>query len=117
MRGDDEQSGHLFSYLSPEQRVPADHPLRTIQAMTDGALHRLSPRFALIYATTGRPSIPSEHLLRALLLQVPYSVRSDRMLMQLEYNLLLRWFVGSGHGRHRVGADPLHQGSGSAAGG
>ena len=97
MRGDDEQSGHLFSYLSPEQRVPADHPLRTIRMMTDDALRRLSPRFEAIYATTGRPSIPPEHLLRALLLQVLYSVRSERMLMeQLEYNLLFRWFVGLG---------------------
>ena len=97
MRGDDEQSGHLFSYLSPEQRVPADHPLRTIRTMTDDALRRLSPRFDAIYATTGRPSIPPEHLLRALLLQVLYSVRSERMLMeQLEYNLLFRWFVGLG---------------------
>jgi len=95
VRGDDEQSGHLFSYLSPEQRVPADHPLRTIRVMTDDALRRLSPRFDAIYATTGRPSIPPEHLLRALLLQVLYSVRSERMLMeQLEYNLLFRWFVG-----------------------
>ena len=97
MRGDDEQSGHLFSYLSPEQRVPADHPLRAIRTMTDEALRRLSPRFEAIYATTGRPSIPPEHLLRALLLQVLYSVRSERMLMeQLEYNLLFRWFVGLG---------------------
>src|SRR5579862_9689070 len=97
MRGDDEQSGHLFSYLSPEQRVPADHPLRTIRAMTDEALGRLSPRFEALYAKTGRPSIPPEHLLRALLLQVLYSVRSERMLMeQLEYNLLFRWFVGLG---------------------
>jgi transposase len=97
MRGDDEQSGHLFSYLSPEQRVPADHPLRAIRTMTDDALRRLSPRFEAIYATTGRPSIPPEHLLRALLLQVLYSVRSERMLMeQLEYNLLFRWFVGLG---------------------
>ncbi len=100
MRGDDEQSGHLFSYLSPEQRVPADHPLRTIRAMTDEALRRLSPRFEAIDASTGRPSIPPEHLLRALLLQVLYSVRSERMLMeQLEYNLLFRWFVGLGMGR------------------
>jgi transposase len=95
MRGDDEQSGHLFSYLSPEQRVPADHPLRAIRVMTDAALDRLSPRFDAMYAKTGRPSIPPEHLLRALLLQVLYSVRSERMLMeQLEYNLLFRWFVG-----------------------
>ena len=97
MRGDDEQSGHLFSYLSPEQRVPADHPLRAIRTMTDEALRRLSPRFESMYAKTGRPSIPPEHLLRALLLQVLYSVRSERMLMeQLEYNLLFRWFVGLG---------------------
>jgi transposase len=97
VRGDDEQSGHLFSYLSPEQRVPADHPLRAIRTMTDEALRRLSPRFETMYAKTGRPSIPPEHLLRALLLQVLYSVRSERMLMeQLEYNLLFRWFVGLG---------------------
>src|SRR3977135_2599576 len=95
MRGDDEQSGHLFSYLSPEQRVPADHPLRAIRTMTDEALRRLSPRFEALYAKTGRASIPPEHLLRALLLQVLYSVRSERMLIeQLEYNLLFRWFVG-----------------------
>jgi transposase len=97
VRGDDEQSGHLFSYLSPEQRVPADHPLRAIRTMTDEALRRLSPRFETMYAKTGRPSIPPEHRLRALLLQVLYSVRSERMLMeQLEYNLLFRWFVGLG---------------------
>src|SRR5215467_1072108 len=97
MRGDDEQSGHLFSHLSPEQRVPADHPLRAIRTMTDEALRRLSPRFEALYAKTGRPSIPPEHLLRALLLQVLYSVRSERMLMeQLAYNLLFRWFVGLG---------------------
>ena len=81
MRGD-EQSGHLFSYLSPEQRVPADHPSRVIRLMTDDALSRLSPRFETLYATTGRPFIPPEHLLRALLLQVRYSVRSERMLME-----------------------------------
>jgi transposase len=97
MRGDDDQNGHLFSYVSPEHRVPSDHPLRAIRAMTDEALDRLSPRFARLYAATGRPSIPPEHLLRALLLQVLYSVRSERMLMeQLEYNLLFRWFVGLG---------------------
>jgi transposase len=95
MRGDDEPSGHLFSYLSPEQRVPADHPLRAIRTMTDEALGRWSPRFEAMYAKTGRPSIPPEHLLRALLLQVLYSVRSERMLMEpLAYNLLFRWFVG-----------------------
>ena len=97
MRGDDEQTGHLFSYLSPEQRVPADHPLRAIRTMTDDALHRLSPRFEAIYATTGRPSIPPEHLLRPCCSRSLYSVRSERMLMeQLQYNLLFRWFVGLG---------------------
>jgi Transposase domain (DUF772) len=97
VRGDDEQSGHLFSYLSPEHRVPADHPLRAIRVMTDEALRRLSPRFEALYAKTGRASIPPEHLLRALLLQVLYSVRSERMLIeQIEYNLLFRWFVGWG---------------------
>jgi transposase len=77
--------------------VPADHPLRAIRTMTDEALGRLSPRFEAMYTKTGRPSIPPEHLLRALLLHVLYSVRSERMLMeQLEYNLLFRWFVGLG---------------------
>jgi transposase len=97
MRGDDQQSGHLFSYLSPEQRVPVDHPLRAIRQMTDEALCQLSPQFEAIYATTGRPSVPPEQLLRALLLQALYTVRSERMLVeQLEYNLLFRWFVGLG---------------------
>jgi len=94
MRGDDRQTSHLFSYVSPEQRVRADHPLRPIRTMTDEALRRLSPTFEALYATTGRPSVPPEHLLRALLLQVLYSVRSERLLMeQLQYNLLFRWFV------------------------
>jgi transposase len=95
MRGDDERSSHLFSYLSPEQRVPADHPLRAIRTITDDALRRMSPQFEALYASTGRPSVPPEQLLRALLLQVLYSVRSERLLMeQLQYNLLFRWFVG-----------------------
>lgn len=95
MRGDDEQTSHLFSYVSPEQRVPADHPLRAIRALTDEALRSLSPRFAGLYSKTGRPSIPPEQLLRALVLQVLYTVRSERLLMEeLNYNLLFRWFVG-----------------------
>jgi transposase len=95
MRGDDQQAGSLFSYVSLEQRVPADHPLRSMRGMTDAALATLSARFDGLYATTGRPSIPPEQLLRALLLQSLYSVRSERMLIeQLEYNLLFRWFVG-----------------------
>ena len=95
MRGGDTQQGHMWSYLQPEQRVPQDHPLRPIRAMVDQALKELSRRFALLYSHTGRPSIPPEQLLRALLLQAFYSIRSERQLMeQLDYNLLFRWFVG-----------------------
>ena len=95
MRGDDEQQLGVFSYVSPEQRVPQDHPLRPLRAMADEALRGLQARFSKLYAKTGRPSIAPEKLLRALLLQVLYSVRSERMLMeQLDYNLLFRWFVG-----------------------
>jgi len=95
VRGGDTQQGHMWSYIQPEQRVPQDHPLRPIRAMVDQALRELSPRFALLYSHTGRPSIPPEQLLRALLLQAFYSVRSERQLMeQLDYNLLFRWFVG-----------------------
>ena len=85
----------MFSYVSPERRIPADHPLRPIREMTDEVLRQLSRRFAGLYAKTGRPSIAPEKLLRALLLQVLHSVRSERLLMeQLQYNLLFRWFVG-----------------------
>jgi transposase len=85
----------MFSYLSPEERVPAKHPLRPIRLMVDEVLKALSPAFSGLYSAFGRPSIPPEKLLRALLLQVLYTVRSERMLMeQLEYNLLFRWFVG-----------------------
>src|SRR5271155_363642 len=95
MRGKDEQQLDVFSYISPEQRVPHDHPLRPLRIMTDEALRELQPRFNKLYAKTGRPSIAPEKLLRALLLQALYSVRSERMLMeQLDYNLLFRWFVG-----------------------
>jgi len=95
LRGHDEKAAHLFSDVSPEQRVPADHPLRAIRQLTDRILARLSQKFAHMYSTIGRPSIAPEKLLRALLLQVLYTVRSERMLMeQLEYNLLFRWFVG-----------------------
>ncbi len=95
MRGDDVQQDAMFSYLSPEQRVPQDHPLRPIRKMVDEALKRLSRQFASLYSSTGRPSIPPEKLLRALLLQSLYSIRSERLLMeQLDYNLLFRWFVG-----------------------
>jgi transposase len=97
MRGPDQRSDFLFSYLSPEQRVPADHPLRPIRRIVDAALARLSSRFDALYSDFGRPSIPPEQLLRALLVQVFYTVRSERLLVeQLEYNLLFRWFVGLG---------------------
>ncbi len=95
MRGDDPQQAAMFSYISPEERVPQDHPLRAIRAMVDAVLKELSPQFAPLYSHTGRPSIAPEKLLRALLLQVLYTVRSERLLMeQLDYNLLFRWFVG-----------------------
>ena len=95
MRGNDTQQSAMFSYVSPEDRVPANHPLRPIRAMIDGVLKNLSRSFSRMYSNTGRPSIPPEKLLRALLLQILYTVRSERMLMeQLEYNLLFRWFVG-----------------------
>jgi transposase len=95
MRGDDPRHDAMFSYVTPEARVRADHPLRPIRKMTDAALQRLSPRFDRLYSATGRPSIPPEKLLRALLLQVLYSIRSERLLMEeLEYSILYRWFVG-----------------------
>src|SRR3978361_629641 len=95
MRGQDKQQSAMFSYVSPEERVPAQPPLRAIRGMADIALKALSPVFDRMYVAFGRPSIAPEKLLRALLLQVLYSIRSERMLMeQLEYNLLFRWFVG-----------------------
>lgn len=95
MRGTDDRQQPMFSYVTLEQRVPPNHPLRPLRQMTDEALAELSPLFEQLYSKTGRPSIAPERLLRALLLQVLYSVRSERMLMeQLDYNLLFRWFVG-----------------------
>jgi transposase len=95
MRGDDPRHESMFSYVTPEARVRADHPLRPIRRMTDAALERLSPRFDRLYSTIGRPSIPPEQLLRALLLQMLYSIRSERLLMEeLDYSVLYRWFVG-----------------------
>ena len=95
MRGEDQQQNHMFSYLSPEMRVRKDHPLRAIREMVDEVLTQLSRRFDTMYARVGRPSIAPEMLLRALLLQMLYSIRSERLLMeQLDYNLLFRWFVG-----------------------
>jgi transposase len=96
MRGDDRAAGDgLFSYVSLEARVPPSHPLRVIRAVVDEALDVLSPRFEELYARTGRPSVPPEKLIRALLVQAFFSIRSERQLMQqLDYNLLFRWFVG-----------------------
>ena len=97
MRGEERQQSALFSYVSPETRVPATHPLRRIRALVDRALLVMGPQFDALYASGGRPSIPPEQLLRALLLQVLYTVRSERQLMeQLDYNILFRWFVGLG---------------------
>ena len=95
MRGSDQQQGHVFSYISPEQRVRKDHPLRPIRTMVDKVLKELSPEFNKMYSKVGRPSIPPEQLLRALLLQMLYSVRSERLLIEeIDYNILFRWFVG-----------------------
>ena len=95
MRGDDAKQEAMFSYVSPEQRVPQDHPLRPVRAMVDGILKAMSGRLARLYSKLGRPSIAPERLLRALLLQIFYSVRSERLLLEeLNYNLLFRWFVG-----------------------
>jgi transposase len=95
MRGTDRETGKLFSYASPESLVPHDHPLRAIRPLVNAALEHLSPAFQTIYAQDGRPSIAPERLLRALLLQALFTVRSERQLMQqITYNMLFRWFVG-----------------------
>ena len=97
MRGQDQSSGSLFSYVDLEERVPAKHPLRVIRGIVNDVLGSLSSEFEVLYSHTGRPSIPPEKLLRALLLQAFYSIRSELQLMdQLEFNLLFRWFVGLG---------------------
>jgi transposase len=95
MRGNDLEQAAMFSYVAPEKRVPVDHPLRPIRRLTDQVLQGLSPTFDAMYSKMGRPSVAPEKLLRALLLQILYTIRSERMLMeQLNYNLLFRWFVG-----------------------
>jgi transposase len=95
MRGADQQQNHIFSYVSPEERVRKDHPLRAVRSMVDEVLSQLSRRFDAMYAKVGRPSIPPEQLLRAQLLQMLYSIRSERLLMEeVDYNLLFRWFIG-----------------------
>ena len=91
MRGNDATQSAMFSYVSPEQRVPKDHPLRQVRGLCDIALKALSAEFTRMYSDIGRPSIAPEKLLRALLLQILYTIRSER---QLDYNLLFRWFVG-----------------------
>ena len=97
MRGTDERSGSLFSFVDLEARVPKDHPLRAIREIANGALLDLSADFAAMYAPLGRPSIPPEKLLRASLLQAFYTIRSERQLMErLEFDLLFRWFAGLG---------------------
>jgi len=97
MRGPDERTSHMFSYVVPEDRVRPDHPLRAIRRMTDEVLSQLSPRFARMYSAMGRPSIPPEQLLRALLLQSLYTIRSERLLMEeIDYSILFRWFIGLG---------------------
>ena len=100
----------MFSYVSAEQRVPPDHPLRAIRALVDEVLRDMSREFDQLYATVGRPSIPPEQLLRALLLQIFYPIRSERLLMeQLDYNLLFRWFVGLDMDEPVWVADGVHQ--------
>ncbi len=95
MRGNDRQQADMYSYLSPEERVRANHPLRAVRAMADEALKNMSKRFDTMYAKTGRPSIPPEKLLRAQLIQMLYSIRSERLLMEeIDYSMLFRWFVG-----------------------
>ncbi len=95
MRGADHQTGHLGGYVNPEAMVPQDHPLRVIRPLVNAALERLSAVFDQLYSPIGRPSIPPEQLLRALLLQAFFTIRSERQLMeQLTYNILFRWFVG-----------------------
>src|SRR6185436_15044535 len=95
MRGVDFEQTEMFSYMAMDERIPKDHPLRALREMTDFVFERMSRRFNSIYSIFGRPSIPPERLLRALMLQVMYSIRSERLLMeQLNYNLLFRWFVG-----------------------
>ena len=109
VRGPDDQTQHVFSYLSPEQPVPADHLLRAVRALTDAALRSMAPQFRTPVLEMDRPSIPPEQLLRALLLQVPYTVRSKRLLMEeLDDNLLFRWFVGLNIGRPGLAPDDLY---------
>src|SRR5271157_11994 len=117
MRGTDHQQSHMFSYLSPEARVRKDHPLRVIRTMVDEVLRVLSPQFDRMYASEGRPSIAPEKLLRAQLLQMLYSIRSERLLMEeIDYSVLFRWFVGLNLDEEVWDATVVQQESGPAAG-
>src|SRR6202163_23537 len=110
MRGTERQQGTMFSYVSLEERIPADHPLRPVRTMVDRALGALSLRFDALYADGGRPSIPPEQLLRALLLQVLYTIRSERQLMeQLDYKHVVPLVRGTEYGRPHVGRDGVYQ--------
>jgi transposase len=110
MRGSDVRAGDLFSYVDLEKRVPAKHPLRLVRVVVNEVLSRLDGDFAKAYAIGGRPSIAPERLLRALLLQAFYTIRSERQLMeQLDYNLLYRWCRRAGRGRGGMGAYGVHQ--------
>ena len=118
MRGDDEQQDGMFSYISPDKRVPQDHPLRGMRVVVDRVLEQLSAQFNRLYARAGRPSIAPEKLLRALLLQLLYSVRSERMLMeQLDYNLSVPVVCGTEHGRCGVGCEHVFEEPGAHVGG
>ena len=106
----------MFSYVSAEERVPQDHPLRAIRTFVDEILREMTREFDALYAQHGRPSIPPERLVRAQLLQLFYSIRSERLLMeQLDYNILFRWFVGLEYGPAGLGANGVHQEPRSAA--
>ena len=115
MRGTDRTTESLFSYIDLEERVPARHPLRLIRRIVNDALAGLDGDFDALYADFGRPSIAPERLIRASLLQILFSIRSERQLMeQMDYNLLFRWFVGLGiddpvWGEGRLGIDPVDQ--------
>ena len=99
MRGNDEQQEQIFSYVGLEERIPAEHPLRAIRAMVDAVLREPHLHFAALYARRGRPSIPPDHLVRALLLMILHSIRGERQLMEhIHYNLAYCWFVGLGIG-------------------
>jgi len=118
MRGIDHQQADMFSYLSAEARVRQDHPLRAVRSITDEILSNMSPLFDAMYAEGGRPSIPPEKLLRAQLLQMFFSVRSERLLMEeIDYSILYRWFVGCRSGtRRRLPRTATSAGSGGGQG-